>query len=597
MFNSINYNIKLLKQMEELITILVERLANSLPDSLIILLNTKVLIQWEKLQEIKQSILSNPSFLENDIIHLYYARYLQTFFATKAPIPEVFMHCVTLLADLNNCIKWHSFETIAILIRKIGRAIKLSSDLDSISRLVKEIKRIKIELAYDNFSDIENEIYLGLNAWRIEKRFNFDIWMLRECYLDIISILKNDALKKKTNDLVAITAYNLFRKTYKDLIQNRSDQNLTSVLDSSGKRIFNWITSIDCRLDINEKIERLEPFDEEAKERENLVEKPRAIFRVTNINQLIIDKKDPDATIYSVDRGAVHIEVIKAKIRQTGTIVALKKFRVAKAKSNTSDSKEASDSREVIQNCENEVEIYEKFSQTGMDFALTYYGHFSENSERDYHSLCIVLEYCESTLLHEIANLSQKSLRYENRELAQKFYALLDIFRKLRERKINHCDIKPQNIFIASGGQYKLGDFDLSETFNTIEASYQDAEYLNFFKGTKSWMSPELKIRHEIYMRTKKFDEKIKFSKEKSDVYSLGLTFLMMVTMQPVKGFNEKKKQSELMLKIDNLEQVWAQRLLRRMLAYKYGERPRFKDAFKILNEDPEFISCLNSIE
>mmetsp|Transcript_28126 Transcript_28126/g.27833 ORF Transcript_28126/g.27833 Transcript_28126/m.27833 type:complete len:104 (+) Transcript_28126:85-396(+) len=103
--------------------------------------------------------------MENDLIHLYYARYLQTFFATETPIPEAFMHSVTLFADLKNCIKGYHFgNSIAILIRKLGKSINISSDLKTISKLVKESKRIAKELAYDSLSDIENDIYLGLNA-------------------------------------------------------------------------------------------------------------------------------------------------------------------------------------------------------------------------------------------------------------------------------------------------------------------------------------------------------------------------------------------------------------------------------------------------
>mmetsp|Transcript_8130 Transcript_8130/g.7995 ORF Transcript_8130/g.7995 Transcript_8130/m.7995 type:complete len:110 (+) Transcript_8130:123-452(+) len=109
--------------------------------------------------------MSNSNLSNDDIIHLYYARYLQKLFATENPIPKAYMHGITLLIDLKKCIRDYSLENcITIITRKIGNSIKLSPDLESISNLVKEIKRAKNEFSASEFPDIENDIYLGFKA-------------------------------------------------------------------------------------------------------------------------------------------------------------------------------------------------------------------------------------------------------------------------------------------------------------------------------------------------------------------------------------------------------------------------------------------------
>lgn len=72
---------------------------------------------------------------------------------------------------------------------------------------------------------------------------------------------------------------------------------------------------------------------------------------------------------------------------------------------------------------------------------------------------------------------------------------------------IAHCDIKPANILIDPYNRVQVGDFGLSQDVN---------ESIACPKGTMVTMAPEL-------FSKKKFDPKI------ADIWSLGITFYMMV--------------------------------------------------------------------
>lgn len=78
----------------------------------------------------------------------------------------------------------------------------------------------------------------------------------------------------------------------------------------------------------------------------------------------------------------------------------------------------------------------------------------------------------------------------------------------LRREKIVHRDIKPGNIFVNSGGDYKLGDFGVSRTLERTISSMS-------VKGTFSYMAPEV--------------AKGSAGDYRVDIYSLGLVLYRML--------------------------------------------------------------------
>jgi len=78
---------------------------------------------------------------------------------------------------------------------------------------------------------------------------------------------------------------------------------------------------------------------------------------------------------------------------------------------------------------------------------------------------------------------------------------------KLKKKGYYHVDIKPTNIFMKDN-KVVLGDFDLSTKIN----NYHEP----FTFGTNQFIAPEIDISHKLH--------------ENSDVYSLGVTFIALLT-------------------------------------------------------------------
>jgi len=77
-----------------------------------------------------------------------------------------------------------------------------------------------------------------------------------------------------------------------------------------------------------------------------------------------------------------------------------------------------------------------------------------------------------------------------------------------QQRKILHCDIKPQNILLTGKGQFKLSDFGEAKFLDRTRGE-------SGMRGTPLYMSPEM-------WHLKGYDER-------SDLYSLGVTMYAML--------------------------------------------------------------------
>lgn len=100
-------------------------------------------------------------------------------------------------------------------------------------------------------------------------------------------------------------------------------------------------------------------------------------------------------------------------------------------------------------------------------------------------------EYCENgNLLEEIRRRQLSQETFSNNEVLSHSYKLLETLALLHENSIVHRDIKPQNIFVNSEQQLKLGDFG--------EAKEVVPQNTNSIRGTPQYQPPELSSREYI---------------------------------------------------------------------------------------------------
>jgi serine/threonine protein kinase len=138
--------------------------------------------------------------------------------------------------------------------------------------------------------------------------------------------------------------------------------------------------------------------------------------------------------------------------------------------------------------------------------------------------LLIFSEYCEEGDLKKIIKRCAGSRYFLQEDLILQYLKMLvNAFVFMQDKNIAHRDIKPQNIFVCeNGSKLKVGDLG--------SASQQEDNNVNNIVGTPLYLSPLLR---KAYSQNVQFGG-VSHNVYKSDVYSLGLTFLYLASLKPV---------------------------------------------------------------
>jgi serine/threonine protein kinase len=146
----------------------------------------------------------------------------------------------------------------------------------------------------------------------------------------------------------------------------------------------------------------------------------------------------------------------------------------------------------------------------------------------------------------------------------------------MESHQIAHRDIKPQNIFLTDGGStLKLGDFGSAAK----ETSFQ----YKTLTGTPLYLSPALRREFSMMMMNG-----VDHNLFKSDVYSLGLTFLYMASLQPVTdltALNGLEDRIELRIKALPSQYPLVKEILYEMLRFDEKTRPSFSELEIIIDK------------
>ena len=159
--------------------------------------------------------------------------------------------------------------------------------------------------------------------------------------------------------------------------------------------------------------------------------------------------------------------------------------------------------RDMVQETTREVMIMYKLK--GLTNIVSYEDHLiipTENSNRYY--ILIRMEFVTSFI-----KVLQEPERYpmKEKDVIQLGIDICSALETCQKYHIIHRDIKPDNLFVSSQGNFKLGDFGISRIFDhTMMASA---------KGTIAYMAPE------VYCN--------KGYNNKADIYSLGIVMYQLL--------------------------------------------------------------------
>ena len=150
------------------------------------------------------------------------------------------------------------------------------------------------------------------------------------------------------------------------------------------------------------------------------------------------------------------------------------------------------------------------------------YDYFQYFSSPQTWQLVIVFERLAKDLMKDIQDRNRNKYMWRPEELLGLYVELAEAFAYLQEQGVVHRDIKPQNILIANG-HIKVTDFGTSKN-GSISFLLKINNWT--VTGTPYFLSPQ--VKREFSERKDRVDHIV----IKSDVYSLGLTFLIMAKLE-----------------------------------------------------------------
>lgn len=127
----------------------------------------------------------------------------------------------------------------------------------------------------------------------------------------------------------------------------------------------------------------------------------------------------------------------------------------------------------------------------------------------------------------------QKGVFWKEDEFEKLIVSLISTLSYLQGIGICHRDIKPSNLFVTSNGEMKIIDFGESKDY-FIEGEDGGDGTLATIRGTPQYLSPILWKAYVVDKNTRHATHNI----YKSDVFSTGLVFLQMATLEDVTGYN-----------------------------------------------------------
>jgi len=174
--------------------------------------------------------------------------------------------------------------------------------------------------------------------------------------------------------------------------------------------------------------------------------------------------------------------------------------------------------------------------------------------------------------------------RFSENEVTKFLRQLVSAFAHVQSKKIIHADIKPDNIVVSDAGIAKIIDFGMSLQ-----------SYVNIFEtaktmkvgGTILYFSPLQIQAYLMYIQGHNPECTVKHNPLKSDVFSLGLSFVHLTMMNPPMGLNSYDQDIEARINaaVNGIQySEFIRNCIRQMLIVDENLRPDFIALNSIIN-------------
>ena len=209
---------------------------------------------------------------------------------------------------------------------------------------------------------------------------------------------------------------------------------------------------------------------------------------------------------------------------------------------------------------------------------LKFYGAFIVDD-----LIWIIHEYCSYTLQDFLIKRRKENQTYfSEKEIFVYFDTLIQGFSYCSENNIYHNQIKADSLFVGCGGDIKISNFHLPflQNKNSFEAAFQTVQ-VHQQNNDDYYLSPEIINVMFTYNSIEKVDN-TKINVEKNDIFSLGLVFYEIATLELSKDLMFNKNKAQLDYKLSIIPCEWIRFMLRRMLEHDPNIRADYAELLKL---------------
>jgi len=254
-----------------------------------------------------------------------------------------------------------------------------------------------------------------------------------------------------------------------------------------------------------------------------------------------------------------------------------------------------------IMYCRSEAELKKKQEEAKLQTTMKHpnicscLGSFIDQTFQGGFKFLIVMEFSDvGDVEQEIESRKLRNDPWEEKELLNHMGEIIDAFAYLQENNLTHGDVKPRNLFITSEGKMKVGDF--GESRQGVQALVTRTYQVT---GTVIYFSPLVFKSYLEIIKGRNSTGEVRHNPIKSDVYSLGLSFLHMASFAKPTDLNNleigiQNLQNNVERAIAKLKYSEAvKKLLSHMLQVQENKRYDFKQLRNYIN-DSVISSTLN---